>query len=1082
LDTSKDIVTKNLIVSLLYFLGAIISYAISIGNLYYLPIWLPLGLAIGYAFLNGRKVLFGFIISSLVAHFFLGIVVLKFRGVDILISLLLFFAEGVLFYFFTYFWEKFSWQNILGRSSRDVNRFYLFIFIGSVPLAAAFAFPLVKFQDQSFVASFLSVFLSLATSILVYVPAVLSYNLLAEEKFFKSHKERFVFFFLIVLIVFIGIEILWHPILTSNQSDTLYYFVCFSILFYISVRYTYKVYSFTLAVFVPLFLFSVWINQGSNTTQPFPLVFVDPLLFVFLLSLVSQQVKEKISYQEKSITAKASDYSAIEEEVARQVAEYKSLNNRLFEEIEKRALAEKELEQSRKLLFEAQQVAKISIWEYSFQTKQFSWLSKYDSSFYSDINSGNIELSALANIIHPDDFKQGSVLFEQLRKKEGEFETEIRIKGTAETFGFFLLRGKSLAEKGSVSRILGLMVDVTEQKKIELEIREKEQKYQALFELNIDPVCVIEADNLSIVDVNPAFLQTYGYQYDELIGKPYTLVSAQPDETKTVVAFAKQKGYYRVTQRLHRNKSGEEFYVEGSLMSHEVDGKIMLFIISHDITRRREAEKNLAEREQKFRAFFESDLIGMAEVSITKEWISFNDKLCSILGYSQKELHNYTWDQLTHPDDLATEIRLYNQLLTHESDIYSIEKRFITKKSTTVTCKVTVKSVKTLTGNISHLIKLVEDISERKRAEKELIESRAKLSHAQSVAKLGTIRFIPESNLIHLSDEAYEILGFGKKKPTLTRRDFFKTILPDSQTRFEEHVCNLEAGANVEGSHEQTIITPKGDIRYTLTNFGKIVDENDKVVEVVATLADITRIKQAEMSLLETNALKDQILSIIGHDLRSPIGSMKQLIDIYADGWKEYDVESADSIIKTLQETSGETYKLLENLLEWANSQQKSNFKPERTDLVLLAEQVIKLSKSVADGKGITLQKNLPDKAMAFVDVEMIKTIIRNLISNSIKFTPASGVIMVTINDKDDNHIVSISDTGAGISEENIPKLFDTSISFTTPGTENEKGTGLGLKLVKKFVEKNGGEIKVESILGQGTVFSFSVPKYIDHE
>lgn len=89
---------------------------------------------------------------------------------------------------------------------------------------------------------------------------------------------------------------------------------------------------------------------------------------------------------------------------------------------------------------------------------------------------------------------------------------------------------------------------------------------------------------------------------------------------------------------------------------------------------------------------------------------------------------------------------------------------------------------------------------------------------------------------------------------------------------------------------------------------------------------------------------------------------------------------------------------------------------------------------------------------------------------------------MVTINDKDDNHIVSISDTGAGILEENIPKLFDTSISFTTPGTENEKGTGLGLKLVKKFVEKNGGEIKVESILGQGTVFSFSVPKYIDHE
>jgi PAS domain S-box-containing protein len=472
----------------------------------------------------------------------------------------------------------------------------------------------------------------------------------------------------------------------------------------------------------------------------------------------------------------------------------------------------------------------------------------------------------------------------------------------------------------------------------------------------------------------------------------------------------------------------------------------------------------------------------MADVSITKEWISFNDKLCDILGYTPKELKNISWEQLTHPDDLATETRLYNQILTHETEFYSIEKRFVKKNSKVVPCKVTVKSVKTLTGNISHLIKLVEDISERKRTEAELIESRSKLSHAQSVAKLGTIRFVPESNLISLSNEAYEILGFGSKRPVLSRRDLFKTIIPDSQTRFEEHICNLESGADVEGSHEQTIITPKGEVKYTLTNFGKVLDENKKIIEVVATLADITRIKQAEMSLVETNALKDQILSIIGHDLRSPIGSMKQLIDIYAESWKEFDKDSAESIIKTLQETSGETYKLLENLLEWAKSQKSTSFKPEKTDLVLLAEQVVKLSRNVAEGKGVLIQESLPEKAVAIVDVEMIKTVIRNLIGNSIKFTPSGGMISVSISEVEGQYSISISDTGKGITEEDKSKIFDSSITFSTLGTNSEKGTGLGLKLVKKFVEKNGGEISVESIEGQGSTFFFTVPKYIEHE
>jgi signal transduction histidine kinase len=247
-------------------------------------------------------------------------------------------------------------------------------------------------------------------------------------------------------------------------------------------------------------------------------------------------------------------------------------------------------------------------------------------------------------------------------------------------------------------------------------------------------------------------------------------------------------------------------------------------------------------------------------------------------------------------------------------------------------------------------------------------------------------------------------------------------------------------------------------------------------------MADITRIKQAEMALLEANALKDQLFSIIGHDLRSPIGSMNQMIEMYASQWKEFDEETSTSILNTLKDTSHETYKLLENLLGWAKSQNSSIFKPETTNLTLLTEQVITLSKGIAEGKNINIQKDLLPKALVMIDKEMINTVIRNLLSNSIKFTPHSGTIMVKIIERSDDYQLSIADSGVGIAPDILPKLFDNSSTYSTSGTNNEKGTGLGLKLVKKFIEKNSGQIFVESELGQGSIFTLNLPKYNNPE
>ena len=282
---NNKILKHNITIAIIYLLGAGVSFAISVSNFYYLPIWLPFGLTLGYAFSKGRKVLAGFVVSSFLTHLFLGITVLKLQGMGLLISFLFFIVETLIFYFFTFFWEKYGWQNVIGRSSRDVNRFYLFVFLGSLPLAASFAIPFMNSQPDGYFPMLLYIYLSLITSALVYVPTVLANNLPSTEKFFTSLGQGITFFIIVFLIVLLGIDRFWYPFF-GHTSDTFFYFVCFGVLFFLSVRFSYKVYSSTIALFVPLFLFSVWFNINHQSIVSIAEFYLEPMLFVFLVTIV----------------------------------------------------------------------------------------------------------------------------------------------------------------------------------------------------------------------------------------------------------------------------------------------------------------------------------------------------------------------------------------------------------------------------------------------------------------------------------------------------------------------------------------------------------------------------------------------------------------------------------------------------------------------------------------------------------------------------------------------------------------------------------------------------------------------------
>ncbi len=233
--------------------------------------------------------------------------------------------------------------------------------------------------------------------------------------------------------------------------------------------------------------------------------------------------------------------------------------------------------------------------------------------------------------------------------------------------------------------------------------------------------------------------------------------------------------------------------------------------------------------------------------------------------------------------------------------------------------------------------------------------------------------------------------------------------------------------------------------------------------------------RSQELELL--NATKDKFFSIIAHDLKNPFYSIIGLADIVINDYKELNDEEKLSYIQSVRNTAQYSFELLSNLLEWANMQTgRLKFNPAKFDFSLAANKSYNLMKSTAAKKNISLALAVEDDINIYADENMINTVLRNLVTNAIKFTYEGGNITVKAEKDGGKALVSIIDNGIGMTDKVKEKIFRIDVSSSTKGTANERGTGLGLILCKEFIEENGGKIWFESEPGKGTTFFFTVP------
>jgi len=379
----------------------------------------------------------------------------------------------------------------------------------------------------------------------------------------------------------------------------------------------------------------------------------------------------------------------------------------------------------------------------------------------------------------------------------------------------------------------------------------------------------------------------------------------------------------------------------------------------------------------------------------------------------------------------------------------------------------------------SILFSIIHDITERERAEKALKESEERWKFAIEGSNDGLWDWDITTNKVYFSAQWKTMLGYAPHEIGDTIQELEKRVHHDDVWR---RLADIEQHINGETPHYSSIhrvACKDGSYKWILDR-GKVVQHDDagKPLRMIGTHTDMTDRIKMEKQLRQLNADKDQFMSIMAHDLRSPFNSILGFLDLIKTKIRQYSIEQIERNITIVLQSAQNTYHLLDDLLSWSQSQSnKLPFDPVVLEFADIYKEVSGILKLNADNKKITISYKAQSEVAVYADKNMICTILRNLISNAIKFTRMDGHIYITAEENSTHVTISVTDDGIGIPQETLSKLFHMSQIHSTAGTENEKGTGFGLLLCKDFVEKHGGRIWAESKLGEGSRFMFSMPK-----
>ena len=552
------------------------------------------------------------------------------------------------------------------------------------------------------------------------------------------------------------------------------------------------------------------------------------------------------------------------------------------------------------------------------------------------------------------------------------------------------------------------------------------------------------------------------------------------------------------------SKLGEKnLWVDGYILSSIMIGSLISFLVfllllfvyqAGDQARALAADLTIQYRrsEERLSVALQAAKESVWEWNLSTNEVYFSPYGKAMLGYTDEEVQNdfSSWEKLIHPDDFEMSNTYLRAFIMGDSEYYENEFRMQHKDGhyLTILSKAT-KQFDTSTGKLFRLVGTQVDVTENRFIAQMLSESEAKFRlMAENMIDVVWVLNLDQKRFTYISPSVFALRGFTAEE-ALSQDVAFRSEGPGSSKELLESIQNRVSLFKTDQDFDryftdEVLVPHKNGNLIWVEIISRYQYNNDGEFEVLGVTRKIEERKKFEKLIMDKNdqlhdinSIKDKFFGIIAHDLRNPFLAINGMSELLLANYKKFDQEKKIKYISSIASSSKTASQLLENLLLWAKSQSDTiQFVKEEIVLEVFLMSMHEELESPLIAKDIKLEVVIDDPAIVIADRYMLSFIIRNLVGNAIKFSERNQSIQIKAQKNKNIVVICVSDHGLGINKVDQKKLFDITEKFTMPGTENEIGSGLGLLLCKEFVERHSGKIWVESEVGQGSSFYFSLP------
>ncbi len=713
---------------------------------------------------------------------------------------------------------------------------------------------------------------------------------------------------------------------------------------------------------------------------------------------------------------------------------------------------------------------------------------------YSMSDIGPMSLERVLTFYHPDDvMPYVAKMKEAISNKMPKYDMRYRMR--TKKGDYVWLENSVKAEFDSNGKHIRSIIqtrEITDKIKLEEELKSSEAKYRMLTENITDVIWVMNLEKKSFTYISPSVVNLTGFTVEEAMQQSIE-ESLAPESAEFIVnsmpLIVKEFQENPATKIIRHSelrqicKNGEYKWIDAVIqLQYSQEGELEIIGVSRDIDDQKKAKEQLKESHQLLKNLTQHVPGALYQYRYHPDGRSYfpysSENICNIYDVTPEEVRNDAAKVFSriHPDDENMVVDSINK--SYESlSVWDLKYRVVLPKKGERWVHGIAKPEK-LEDDSVLWHGYLWDITEKQENDRAIKASQLRWQFALEGSKDGVWDWNLVNKEIYYSPQWKSMLGYDNNEIDNNLDVWTSRIHPDDSAK-----CMEDLNKHIEGTTDSyrnihRLLSKDGTYKWILDR-GMVTerDSDGKPIRMIGTHTDLTERMEMENKLRRLNADKNQFIRILGHDLRSPFNALIGYSNLLSSNLYKNDMQQTEKFIQVIAQTAQNTYALLDQILLWTKSQSgELTINVEKFDFALTISEVLKTIEHDASRKSIQINIMLEEEMTITADLNMFKTIMRNLVTNAIKFTRKGGFINISAEKDAHNLFVTVADNGIGMEKDALSRLWSSASDYTTSGTDDESGTGFGLKLCKDLVEMHNGRIWVESVVEKGSDFKFTIP------